>query len=104
VFSKLRETLELGAQRAPVNTTGQPSSQQRVSHLSNRAAYCEGYQMSVVTKRFYRPQAVTEHFCISTMTLWRWEQEKCFPKPLRRGRVVLYDILAIEEWLVGATE
>lgn len=60
--------------------------------------------MSMITRRFYRPQAVTEYFCISTMTLWRWSQEKSFPKPLRRGRVVLYDILAIEEWLSGVGE
>lgn len=46
-----------------------------------------------------KPTAV--HFQISEMTLWRWRQDSTFPQPLQRGRVVLYDIAAIEAWLAG---
>lgn len=42
---------------------------------------------------------VAEYFQISQQTVWRWRQESSFPRPLKRGRVVLYDIVAIEEWL-----
>lgn len=49
-----------------------------------------------------RTKQVLEHFQISTMTLWRWEQQDGFPKPLRRGQIKLFSIAAIEQWL--ATE
>lgn len=46
-----------------------------------------------------RPNQVAEHYNISHMTLWRWRKCPNFPQPLKRGRVVLYDVDAIEQWL-----
>lgn len=46
-----------------------------------------------------RAKQTLEHFSISHMTLWRWRQHPDFPQPLKRGRVVLYDVDAIEQWL-----
>ena len=51
-----------------------------------------------------RPKQTAEHFAISQMTLWRWRQTPNFPKPLKRGGVVLFDIAAIENWLEGAQQ
>lgn len=48
-----------------------------------------------------RPKQVIEHYNISHMTLWRWRQQDDFPQPLTRGRIVLYDIAAIDSWLEG---
>lgn len=50
-------------------------------------------------KELARPTQTAEHFLISKQTLWRWTQEEGFPQPMRRGRVTLYDLKAIEEWL-----
>lgn len=50
-------------------------------------------------KELARPTQTAEHFLISKQTLWRWTQEDDFPQPMRRGRVTLYDLKAIEEWL-----
>lgn len=47
-----------------------------------------------------RSDDVRNHFKISSMTLWRWEQDPDFPQALRRGRVKMFDIAAIEQWLI----
>jgi len=46
-----------------------------------------------------RAKQTIEHYGISQMTLWRWRKCPKFPQPLKRGRIVLYDIAAIEQWL-----
>ena len=46
-----------------------------------------------------RPKATANHFSISVQTLWRWRKLTNFPQPLERGKVVLYDIKSITEWL-----
>lgn len=46
-----------------------------------------------------RTKAVLDYFDISAMTLWRWQKQDNFPKPLRRGQIILFDIAAIEQWL-----
>lgn len=46
-----------------------------------------------------RPPEAAEHFKVSHMTLLRWRKQDGFPQPLKRGKVVLYDIAAIENWL-----
>lgn len=46
-----------------------------------------------------RAKETAEHFCISEPTLYRWRRSKGFPKPVRRGQVVLYDTEAIRKWL-----
>lgn len=46
-----------------------------------------------------RTKTVLEYFDISAMTLWRWQKQDNFPKPLRHGQIILFDIAAIEQWL-----
>lgn len=48
-----------------------------------------------------RPKQTAAHFQVSLMTLHRWRKQHEFPQPLKRGRVVLYDIAAIDAWLAG---
>lgn len=52
-----------------------------------------------ITPYLARTKEAAEHFKVSEMTLWRWRQDLTFPKPLKRRRMVLYDIAAIEQWL-----
>lgn len=59
-------------------------------------------QQPTITQHLARTKPTAAHFQISEMTLWRWRQEDTFPKPLKRGRTVLYDLAAIEQWLNGA--
>lgn len=58
-----------------------------------------GDRMLPKKKIFERQAETAEYFKISVMTLWRWSQDPLFPRPLKRGRVVLYDLAAIERWL-----
>lgn len=51
-----------------------------------------------------RTKQVLEHFQISHMTLYRWEKQTGFPKPLRRGQVKLFSIAAIEQWMMQDVE
>lgn len=51
-----------------------------------------------------RTKEVAEHFSVSLMTLYRWRKQHDFPQPLKRGRVVLYDIAAIDAWLEAGKE
>lgn len=46
-----------------------------------------------------RTKPTCEHFSISHMTLHRWRKEPDFPQPYKRGRMVLFDLPAIEAWL-----
>lgn len=48
-----------------------------------------------------RPKNASAYFGVSIMTLWRWRQSPSFPQPLVKGRIVLYDLSAIEAWLRG---
>lgn len=48
-----------------------------------------------------RPKQAAEHFQVTTMTLYRWSKQPGFPRPLKRGQVVLYNVAAIEVWLAG---
>ncbi len=50
---------------------------------------------------WHRTAETAKHFKISEMTLYRWRHSDGFPKPVKRGRVVLYDIAAIDRWLSG---
>lgn len=52
-------------------------------------------------KPLSRPKQTYDHFGVSHTTLWRWAQQSGFPQPLKRGKVVLYDLTAIESWLAG---
>lgn len=47
-----------------------------------------------------RPKQASEHFQVTTMTLYRWSKQPGFPPPLKRGQVVLYDPAAIQRWLM----
>lgn len=55
-------------------------------------------------KTYSRPKEAAKLFKISTMTLHRWCAMEGFPKPSKRGQIVLYDIAAIEQWLAGGAE
>ena len=48
-----------------------------------------------------KPAQAAEYFGITRQTLWRWSKEDGFPQPLKRGRVVRYNIAAIQAWLNG---
>lgn len=48
-----------------------------------------------------RPKQTAEYFQVSNMTLHRWSKQPGFPKPIKRGQIVLYDNAAIEAWLNG---
>lgn len=50
------------------------------------------------------PDECAQHFSITKQTLWRWRKKSDFPQPAVRGRVVLYDIAAIEAWLAKPEE
>lgn len=54
-----------------------------------------------ITQHLARTKAAAQHFQISEMTLWRWRQHDQFPKPLKRGQTVLYNLAAIEQWLLA---
>lgn len=49
--------------------------------------------------KLQRTEGTAQYFQISKMTLWRWAQDKDFPKALKRGNTVLYNIEKIEQWL-----
>lgn len=51
--------------------------------------------------KYTRAKETATYFATSRMTLYRWRKEKDFPQPVQRGRVVLYDIAAIDKWLIG---
>lgn len=38
---------------------------------------------------------------VSRTTLWRWIDEPGFPKPIKRGNTVLFDVAAVDAWLAG---
>ena len=46
-----------------------------------------------------RPAETAEYFQISLMTLYRWSKAKGFPQPLKRGKIVLYNLPDIAAWL-----
>ena len=48
-----------------------------------------------------RTNETMQYFKISRMTLYRWTKMADFPKPLRRGTVILYNSERIEEWLTN---
>lgn len=52
-------------------------------------------------KQWVRPNAASKHFKVTTMTLYRWRQQEGFPQYIKRGRVILYNIAAIERWLLS---
>lgn len=56
------------------------------------------------TPRRARTKAAAAYFQISVMTLWRWTKLQGFPQPLKMGRVVLYDLDAIEQWMEGVSK
>lgn len=58
-------------------------------------------KLATPTTILNRPPETAKHFQVSHMTLLRWRRQEGFPQPLKRGKVVLYDIAAIEQWLAA---
>lgn len=55
-------------------------------------------------RKFYlRAREASDHFQISTSTLWHWVKNRPdFPQPLKAGaRVTLFDIEEIEQYLLA---
>jgi predicted DNA-binding transcriptional regulator AlpA len=42
---------------------------------------------------------VTRRLNISRTSLWRWRQQPGFPAPVAVGKLRLFDVVALEEWL-----
>lgn len=51
-----------------------------------------------------RTKETCGHFKVSHMTLHRWRKEPDFPQPYKRGRTVLFNIPAIEQWLADGAK
>ena len=51
--------------------------------------------------KYGRYKDLCEAFSVSRTTLWRWIDEPGFPKPIKRGNTVLFDVAAVEAWLAG---
>ena len=52
--------------------------------------------------KYGRYKDLCEALAISRTTLWRWIDEPGFPRPVKRGNTVLFDVAAVEAWLEGA--
>lgn len=51
--------------------------------------------------RYGRYKDLCDALGIVRSTLWRWSEQPGFPKPIKRGNTVLFDIAAVEAWLEG---
>lgn len=51
--------------------------------------------------KYGRYKDLCEAFSVSRTTIWRWIDEPGFPRPIKRGNTVLFDIAAVEAWLEG---
>lgn len=49
--------------------------------------------------KFGRYKDLCDALGIGRTTLWRWSNQPGFPKPVKRGNTVLFDIAAVEAWL-----
>lgn len=52
--------------------------------------------------KYGRYKDLCEAFGVSRTTVWRWIKEPGFPDPVKRGRIVLFDIAAVDAWLNNA--
>lgn len=57
--------------------------------------------LSIFCTKYGRYKDLCGALGISRMTLWRWSNEPDFPKPIKRGNTVLFDIAAVQAWLEG---
>lgn len=51
--------------------------------------------------KYGRYKDLCQDLGITRTTLWRWIDEPGFPKPIKRGNTVLFDVAAVEAWLTG---
>lgn len=47
--------------------------------------------------KYGRYKDICEALGVSRTTLWRWAKEPDFPKPIKRGNTILFDIDAVEK-------
>ena len=53
-------------------------------------------------KKFGRYSDLVEALQVSRQTIHRWHTtDPTFPKPIKRGNTVLFDMAAVEAWLNG---
>lgn len=60
----------------------------------------QGTSAKLFSTKYGRYKDVCVALCISRTTLWRWIQLPGFPKPFKRGNTVLFDLEAVEVWLM----
>lgn len=57
--------------------------------------------LSIFSSKYGRYKDLCAALGVSRTTLWRWSRKPDFPKPIKRGNTVLFDIDAVEAWLEG---
>lgn len=56
-------------------------------------------QTPAFNTKYARYKDLTDAFQVTRQTIYRWSKDKTFPKPVKRGNVVLFDIAKVEAWL-----
>lgn len=49
--------------------------------------------------QYLAPKALAARYSVTTVTLWRWRQSPSFPRPLKCGRTVRFDAMAVDAFL-----
>ena len=52
-------------------------------------------------KKFGRYSDLVDELQVTRQTVHRWSKDPAFPKPIKRGNVVLFDMAKVEAWLNG---
>lgn len=53
-------------------------------------------------KKFIRVKELSQTLGVSSVTIWRWRQQKIIPEPISLGaRIIGWEQSTIDEWLAG---
>lgn len=52
-------------------------------------------------QKYGRYSDLVEALQVTRQTIHRWSKDPAFPKPIKRGNTVLFDMAAVEAWLNG---
>lgn len=55
-------------------------------------------------KKFGRYSDLVDGLQVTRQTVHRWSKDPTFPKPIKRGNVVLFDMAKVEAWLNGEAQ